>query len=369
MKYHYVNDPFVKGKSEFLKKLKIPKQNREAKLVYFYIRACRFAFKVLLLTATPVLNRPYDMISLISMIDGTENIDINQFYEHVFVSVDGPDKYKEFLKGDKFDEYFGCKVSFYKREDDSEDFPKRNNFKVELELADNLLDAYNQLEEYANEGGNEDFQDIIEMINGPHFYNDLRIATNNLGGENNPKVRWITDKLEKREGKSVVYSNYKYSKTKKTSVNHVVDFCKEHKIKYSIIDGDVTKQKRTQIVKDYNDNKIQVLFITKAGGEGLDLKQTRNIIITEPYWNRSLIEQVIGRGIRYKSHSTLPASQRYVNVYELLLIKPQKPEGVQDFLPETVDSMLYDFSNRKARSNQIFIDLLKSVAIENVICD
>ena len=56
------------------------------------------------------------------------------------------------------------------------------------------------------------------------------------------------------------------------------------------------------IVNNYNEGKYKVLLLSSAGSESLDLKNTRQIHIMEPYWNEGKIIQVIGRAIRYKSH-------------------------------------------------------------------
>jgi hypothetical protein len=53
----------------------------------------------------------------------------------------------------------------------------------------------------------------------------------------------------------------------------------------------------------------------------LDLKETRTLIILEPYWNQARLDQVKGRAIRYKSHANLPKEQRNVDVYTLVLTK------------------------------------------------
>ena len=75
--------------------------------------------------------------------------------------------------------------------------------------------------------------------------------------------------------------------------------------------------------------KIKVLFISKAGSEGLDLKNTSNIIIMESGWNENSMEQIIGRGVRYKSHESLPKSKRAVTVYRLYAIKPNEYKNIK----------------------------------------
>jgi len=54
---------------------------------------------------------------------------------------------------------------------------------------------------------------------------------------------------------------------------------------------------------------------TKTGAEGLDLHEIRYIHIMESYWQHVLIDQVIGRGVRNKSHIALPEKDRNVEVF------------------------------------------------------
>ena len=96
-----------------------------------------------------------------------------------------------------------------------------------------------------------------------------------------------------------------------------------------------------------------MLVITKAGAEGLDLKETRSIVIIDPTFNPSSIEQIIGRGVRYKSHEHLPVADRVVNVYFMELVKPV---GIAGSL--TGDQILYNIIATKDYKNDIVKDLL-----------
>jgi hypothetical protein len=68
-------------------------------------------------------------------------------------------------------------------------------------------------------------------------------------------------------------------------------------------------------------NKIKVIVGSQVAGEGLDLKAIREIHILEGWFHLSKEEQIVGRGIRYCSHSGLHISERnctinlYVNVF------------------------------------------------------
>ena len=103
------------------------------------------------------------------------------------------------------------------------------------------------------------------------------------------------------------------------------------------------EEKRNKIIDNYNDRKIDVLLITSAGSESLDLKNTRSIHIMEPHWNESKINQIIGRAIRYNSHSNLPESERIVEIVKWISVFGYK-------IPyETADEYLVKTSQQKEK--------------------
>jgi SNF2 family DNA or RNA helicase len=136
----------------------------------------------------------------------------------------------------------------------------------------------------------------------------------------------------------------------------------KQKIKFAEVTGKVTKIKRDQAVRDFNSGKLQVLLITKAGGEGLDLKGTRDIIIMESSWNRAVEVQVIGRGVRFRSHSDLPEDQRKVDVFYLIMKKPVVKD-IDDIKP-SADEMLKTLTEQKQVSIESFVEKLYPLSIE-----
>jgi hypothetical protein len=62
-----------------------------------------------------------------------------------------------------------------------------------------------------------------------------------------------------------------------------------------------------------NGRLCKVIFITVV--EGINLKRVSQIHITSPWWNQSKTEQIVGRGIRFLSHSGLDKGRQYVDVY------------------------------------------------------
>ena len=64
-----------------------------------------------------------------------------------------------------------------------------------------------------------------------------------------------------------------------------------------------------------NGEKVKVVIISKAGSEGLDFKNIRQVHILEPWYNLNRIEQIIGRAVRFCSHIKLPFEKRNTEIY------------------------------------------------------
>ena len=126
------------------------------------------------------------------------------------------------------------------------------------------------------------------------------------------------------------------------------------KIPYGYVTGDLSIEQRQDAVERYNSGKIKTLFVSKAGSEGLDLKNTTYLIIMESSWNLGSLEQVIGRAVRYKSHDTLSESKKTVTVYKLLLVKPDEYKHIN----KITDNYLLEY-----KSKHLSVDLyLRSYA-------
>lgn len=177
-----------------------------------------------------------------------------------------------------------------------------------------------------------------------------------------PKIHRAVLELQKLldqnpQAKALVYSNYLDA-----GINPYKSLLDERKIPYGEFTGALSRKKRDQMVKDYNANKLRALLLSRAGGEGLDLKGTRLIQLLEPGWHEEGLKQVTGRGIRYRSHTDLPEDQRNVRVQHFVTENPRR--GPLQHLrlkdPErSVDQYLQGLARQKEELNQKFRDLLQ----------
>lgn len=273
----------------------------------YLIKCARYAFKVILLTATPVKNNPEEIVNLMSMVTGTSpkyiKADIKEAIE---------DK-----EGEKFKKVFNCKVSFFNSQDKT-NYPSSHEHIINIKMSGDYYKEYYKVQEDIKADLPDIFKNTKNLLS---FLNGARRAVNKTK-EISPKITWTIKKIKediKEDKKVLIYSSWKDS-----GINIIKEYLKENDIKYSEVSGSLSKEKRDKYVKDFNSDKTKVILVTAAGSEGLDLKGTRSIIILEPHWNEARLQQIIGRGIRYGSHSHLELSKRHVDIYYLLLDKPDK---------------------------------------------
>lgn len=167
-----------------------------------------------------------------------------------------------------------------------------------------------------------------------------------------PKVNEAVSRLRARIGenprhKAVVYANY---------LGTLDDYGKqleEAGVPYAAFRGDMKKKERDQNIRDFNEGKTKALLVSGAGGEGLDLKGTRQVQVLEPHWNEEKLRQVIGRARRYKSHDHLPEAERSVTV-ERYASRPVGLFGAK----KGIEDILYDTAAQKQRLNDQVLGML-----------
>ena len=108
-----------------------------------------------------------------------------------------------------------------------------------------------------------------------------------------------------------------------------------------------------------NGEKIRVVLISRAGAEGLDFKNIRQIHILEPWYNMSRIEQIIGRGVRNLSHCQLPFEERNVEIY---MHATQTESGAP-----TADTYLYEIALKKAKQIGRVSRLIKESSVDCIL--
>ena len=98
-----------------------------------------------------------------------------------------------------------------------------------------------------------------------------------------------------------------------TMLDHLAKRLEEEKISYYMLNGSTSKEKRAQMVENFNTDDTQVFCISlKAGGTGLNLTAADIVIHFDPWWNLAVQNQATDRAHRI-------GQKNVVNVYKLIV--------------------------------------------------
>ena len=301
--------------------------------------------KLLLLTATPFVNRLQDFVSIINMLYRDDKLKLS-----IPKKITKEDKYRDCMRTIR-DRLEG-KVTYLNKKE-SEFFPSVKIHNIEIDMTPDYYEKYQdailakKIFGDAPEKFYGGFRRGVDLVGADEYHDDddaektagvVGGVIKGLGAEYvNQKLNVII-KLIKKRRQTLIFTNWI-----EAGVDVLENSFQDNDITYLLIAGKVAPKERLKIVEDFNNKKAQVLIITLAGSEGLDLKEVRDVIILDPVWNPAVMEQIVGRAVRFKSHIRLPVEERKVDVYNMILKAPpiaDVPSG---------DEILYNIIRSKGR--------------------
>jgi SNF2 family DNA or RNA helicase len=352
---HNFKGELINKKDKVTKRVIGMKSGYKAKLL---MEATKVASKVFLLSATPVQNRTAEFTNLYAMIsNGEDNL---------------KDIRADFIEGSSstLNRMLKNKVSYFKNNDTS-DYPSVEYHDVSFYMTPQYYKLYSIIEE--NELDKISSGSIFSSgKNLKKFLNGVRRAANSTDAHvPTPKVEWTVDFIERNERREHPHKILIYSNWIKSGIQLIQDKLDQKGIPWAEVYGDMSVEARKKAVNSYNgtlkgeyqDNKVNILFISAAGSEGLDLKNTRDVIIMESHWNNERLNQVIGRAVRYQSHMFLPKREQTVDIYKLILKKPKR-KPITDSGADSADDILYEMSNEKDEEINEFYKIVIKNSIE-----
>lgn len=232
------------------------------------------------------------------------------------------------------------------------------------------------------------FNEVFSVVQvKPHLnlrYKPKYSDENELFSEENigtyaPKIKSIVDCANKSEGIVLIYSEYIYAGVipiclalesqgynKFGNKNMLKPISKNSKGSYITItarvdisgnEGQKDLELKTLVSKENQDgSKIKVVIINQVAAEGYDFKNVREIHILEPWYNLNRLEQVIGRGVRNRSHFDQPPEKRNVTIYMHCNLH-------RDTSKESIDYRTY----RLAETKQFKISKIEKIMKEHSI--
>ena len=346
--------------------------------------------KILLLSATPMFDKPIEVALTLNLLKKKELFDIdtfNQTYLKMKKSKTSISYKAHHLK--KFRKKIHNLISYYRGAPPIA-FPRTEFKVVKCRMGSFQYKSY--LTSLSTEGYLRGAFKNVDILNlsqnfflGPRMISNVSFPNKSIGekgyysfkddvlqlqniSEYSIKFLKMYKKINKSEGPVFVYSNFK----ELGGIRAFVKFLEYHGWKdykmygeglkrFAIWTGDEPNEVKDEIKfifnqKDnYDGSKIKIMLGSPSIKEGVSLLRVEQVHIMEPYWNMSRMYQIMGRAVRFCSHKDVPKSKRYVNIYLYLATYPNI---------KTVDEYVWSLAKQKNKLINDFELALKETAFD-----
>jgi superfamily II DNA/RNA helicase len=341
--------------------------------------------KKLLLTGTPIRNKPHEIAPLINAASPGSLPENESEFNNKFVATrEVPVGFWGRLRGvkpgvihvptnlDTFAKAIHGKVDFHENVDRS-NFPSFSESIINVPMTSKQQAAYDySIGKYPTMAykvrhgippSKEESKNLTAFFNGPRQISNHPGEFNTSATDDDaPKFKAAADQIQQRLNKDKNFRGVVYSNFLEAGMSPMSRELDRRGIKHTIFNGEMNDKEKKQAVEDYNKGHVPVLLISSAGSEGLDLKGTKYMALVEPHWNEEKINQVRGRAIRYKSHTHLPEEERHVEVQRFHAVPTYgffKGLGIPTQHHGGVDQYLYEMAKEKRDLNSPFLEVLR----------
>jgi superfamily II DNA or RNA helicase len=348
----------------------------------------RRASRILLLTGTPAYNNLTDWAPLVNIAAGEEIVPSNpRAFEDRYVK-------EHRIDPGFFARWKGVKAGSVKKLKNIDDLKRRLSKYVDVFDADvekpKRIDetikvdlSPEQLKMYEAVRGKVPYSIIYKIHNNlppskseasqlNAFLTGVRQVSNSMADydttlseddleRTSPKLKKAVEYLEERYKKDKDFRGFVYSNYLKSGVEPISTMLKRRGVPHNIFTGAIGHKDRKRIVEEYNSGKVPIIVGSGSASEGLDLKGTSVVQLLEPHFNQARLDQVIGRGIRYKSHAHLPPEKRKVLVQHYLGTLPDKRGIIAKLLGEKPKTGVDEYLEGLSTTKQELIDEAKNI--------
>lgn len=276
-------------------------KNRKTKN-YAFIRGLKKRF-CLLVSATPVQNKPEEIFNLISLLKPGHLGSLESFEE------DFRSGERELKNEQKLRRLIDKVMVRNRRSHTGLPWPKRHVESVKITMNEQERALYDAAWEFtAHSAGpfltmtlqreicssrEAALLTLQKMINKENLSEESRAAIQQLGDkieavQQNSKAEKALELIEKIEGKVIIFTEYRATQI------YLQWFLKQHDITSVPYRGGFKRSKKDWMRQLFQ-NHAKVLIATEAGGEGINLQFCQHIINYDLPWNPMRIEQRIGR--------------------------------------------------------------------------
>jgi hypothetical protein len=351
------------------------------------IEASNDSLKLILLSATPMFDRPLEIALTLNLLKKTDQFNISKFNQE-YMKMNGmnyrPIHIKDFRSRVK------NLISYY-RGAPPQAYPRSEFKAVRCNMSEFQYKSY--LNSLSNEGHlrREAFKsvDILNMPQnfflGPRLISNIAFPNKSTGesgfssfrgqalqmqniGEYSIKFFKIIQKINKAEGPVFVYSNFK----ELGGIRCFVKFLESHgwknyknfgsgKKRFAVWSGDESHKLKDEIKYVFNQKsnedgeELKIMLGSPSIKEGVSLLRVQQVHILEPYWNMSRMLQIMGRAVRFCSHKDVRKGKRLVKIYLYLATYPGE---------ETIDQYIWSLAKKKSVLIEEFETALKESAFD-----
>ena len=363
------------------------------KTLYNIINKTDNSLRLVLLSATPMFDRPGEIALTLNLLRPKIPLPIGNDFNNEFLKVKKTNNgiFYKAINLKKFKELSKGLVSYY-RGAPPQAYPKMEFKTVRCNMNDFQYKSYLTSMSTITNTTKGSFKDVDilklpgDFFLGPRMISNIAFPNKSIGEigfssfkndvlqlqnieKYSIKFFKILKKIKKSEGPIFVYSNFKDIGGLKSFIKFI-EFhgYKNYKVfgegekRYSVWSGDETHSAKEEIKHVFNqkDNefggKIKLMLGSPSIKEGVSLLRVEQVHILEPYWNLSRIQQIIGRAIRFCSHKDVIKRKQIVKVYLYLATHPKEEN--------TIDEYVWSLAKQKHKLIEEFEFALKENAID-----
>lgn len=322
------------------------------------------------MTGAPFQNGPHEFFTLISTIAGKdlrwdcENCleykfkkkysKIKLFFIQLFkirinrgpvIGIKNPDKLKNIIK--QYIDYVDPNQCYKEAK-----IPEIKEEYIFIELSSDEVEYYKKiLRKFRKKKDKEFLSDNLDDVSIDSEYFRLSELRQSLLCYNeefpSSKVKKICDDtqeiLKNSKNRILIFSNF----VKKGS-EIISKALLDRGINHDLFTGNVSQEKRKEIIEKYMNGTIRTIVLSPVGHEGLDLIGTTHVFIADPHYNPERTEQMIARATRAYSGENTVVVRHYI----------AKHETIKD---RTIDESILKIAQRKANINNLIKNLIKNI--------
>lgn len=372
---------------------------------YQKIKDLRPKFKqAITLTGSVVNNEPNDVVPLMDMTYGNKGHSLlnKNFFDRTFVQKDARKEgffnpkvhvEKNLKNKNQLGKYLKGKADFISHEDLAKDLPERVQEDIEVDMTPEQTELYNfnltgvdpitrwKIRNNLPVGQKEAANAFAKLDKARQVSSDPGVLSEEERKkkpyDRSPKIRRVVDDAlehvgKDKKNKTVVFGNFIGSQ-----LEPVEETLKEKGARYSKFVGTgqkgSTKKEREKAIEDFNKGDSQILLLSSAGGEGLDLKDTNMMQMMEGHYNPEKILQAESRIRRLGAFKDKKPEDRKVTIrrYHARPKETGVSGAIKGFYSKMglqgdsgTDKWIYTVAERKDDLNRQFRDVLRKDTAE-----